>query len=147
MIDKQINKILDKAMLESLIIKNLIEAFMWNRINTQEEVSIPLPISAYRKCLLENQASFYCYTVKHRIGFIDELDSVILLWEYRGYLEKTFKPSEKVEFLIALRMFMKWCYQQGVLNQEIVDNMQLAKDNRMYVSDMDPCNIDLFDIF
>jgi hypothetical protein len=144
-IDKNIDNLLKEIKPEPKIIKDLVEEFIWDRINTQEELNVPMPICKYREYLLDSPDSFLSFASKNHVGFIDELDTG-LLWQYRDDISGKHSPFEKTEFFVALRVFLKWCHSRGCLNQEIAENMQFVKDNRMYVSDMDPLSIDIFDI-
>lgn len=146
-IDKDLSEMLQTISPDPkpLIIKTLIEEFIYELMWTGENVNVPLPFDKYRECLLEGQHSFICYLSKEHIGFLDEL-GIGDIWDYRYFLDTKFDPHKRTIYVIAVRMFMKFCYQKGCLDIEISDNMQLVKDNRMYICDMDPLAVDIFDI-
>ena len=144
-LDRDIDNLLREIKPEPKIIKDLVEEFIWQVMWTEENVNIPIGIDQYRLCLLEKKESLVAFLSKERIGFVDEI-TIGHLWNYRAFLDKTFKPQEKVTFLIACKKFLKFCHKKGCLDREISDNMQFVKDNAMYVSGMDPMSFDLFDI-
>lgn len=146
-LDKDIGEMLQKInpKQEPQIIKKLVEEFiyeiMWSGVN----VNVPIPFEKYRFCLLESQESFIAYLSKERVGFIDEL-TVGHLWDYRYHLDTIMNPYDRTIYVIAVRKFMMFCHQNGCLDKEISDSMQLVKDNKLYVPDMDPMSSDILDI-
>lgn len=144
-IDKDIDEMLKEIKPEPRVIKNMVEEFIWEVMWTEENVNVPIGIDQYRKCLLESKESLVAYLSRERIGFIDEL-TIGHLWDYRTFLDQTFKRNDAVTFLIACRKFLKYCHDKRLLDREVAENMQFVKDNALYVADMDPLSFDLLDI-
>jgi hypothetical protein len=144
-IDKDIDNMLNQIYLEPQIIRNLVEEFIWDVMCTQDGVNIPIGIEQYRQCLLDNKEAFVAFMSREQVGFIDEL-TIRHLWDYREFLDRTLKPQDEVNYLIACRLFLTYCYREQRLDLEIADNMQLDNNNDYYVAESDPMAFDMLDI-
>lgn len=145
-IDKDIENMLKDINPEPRVIKVLLKEFIGSILENQDGLKVPLPCERYQFCLIDSPESFLGYLCREEhVGFMDEL-SIMNLWNYRYRLEAHLKPFEKAVHLIALRVFLKWCYQKGLLCKDISDTLQMGRSNRIYIVEMDPCAVDIVDL-
>jgi hypothetical protein len=143
--DKTIDDFLSDIDPKPQIIKTLMEEFIYEASWAQGDMNIPIPHDYYRKYLLESKESFLSFLLKEHVGFLEDL-RIMHLWDYRAFLDEKLNPKERTIYIIVVRKFIKFCHQNGCLDNDISSDLHLVKDNRSYISDMDPLSIDILDI-